>query len=141
MAAKAREIFCNVPDSQGLEVWKRIHRHVYSTTERRQDELYHAIHNPKVAHSPQEVSAVLEDWDTNQRLFKELGGIPLREDELEHLVLKIVPANIRDDLIFKLREFRSWQQVKDHIRENARLLMVYGKGASVNLAVPEKLDD
>ena len=73
LTSKAREIFCNVNDSQGFEAWRRIHRHIFSTTERRQDELYHIIHNPKVAHSPQEVHGVLEDWDTNQRLYKELG--------------------------------------------------------------------
>ena len=83
LTAKAREIFCNVPDSQGFEAWRRINRHhIYSTTERRQDELYLAIHNPKSAHGPQDVSGVLEDWDTNQRLYRELGGVPLREDEL-----------------------------------------------------------
>ena len=52
LTGRAREIFCNVQDSQGFEAWRRVHRHIYSTTERRQDELYHAIHNPKRAGTP-----------------------------------------------------------------------------------------
>ena len=142
LTGRAREIFCNVQDSQGFEAWRRIHRHIYSTTERRQDELYHAIHNPKRASTPQEVSGVLEEWDTNQRVFKELGGVPLREDELNNLVLKIVPDKIREDLIFKLRDFKSWHEIKDYIQENARLLMVYGgKHSPVNLATPDNMDE
>ena len=39
LTGAAREIFCNVEDSQGLEVWRRVHRHIYSRSERRQDEL------------------------------------------------------------------------------------------------------
>ena len=35
LTAKAREIFCNVSDSQGFEAWRRVHRHIFSTTERR----------------------------------------------------------------------------------------------------------
>ena len=146
---KAREVFCNVPDSHGFEAWRRIHRHIYATTERRQDELYHAIHNPKAAQHAHEVAGVLEDWDTNQRLFGELGGVPLREDELKNLVLKIVPEKIRDDLIFKIKGFKSWLEIKDYIKENARMMMNYsGKAAPVHLADTEldeatmaKLDD
>ena len=76
LTGKAREIFCNVGDSQGFEAWRRISGLIYSMTERRQDELYRVIHNPRSAASPQDVHGVLEEWDTNQRLFRELGGIP-----------------------------------------------------------------
>ena len=36
----AKEIFSNTDQSNGLEVWRRIHALIYATTERRQDELY-----------------------------------------------------------------------------------------------------
>ena len=139
LTAKAREIFCNVPDSQGLEAWRRIHCHIYSKSERRVDELYQAIHHPKAAPNPQDVSAVLEEWDTNQRVYAELGGVPLRDDELRNIVLKIVPHIIRENLVFKMHDFYSWSQCKDYIKENARRLVVYGKPTSLNLAdVAEK---
>ena len=134
LTGKAREIFCNVGDSQGFEAWRRINGLIYSMTERRQDELYRVIHNPRSAASPQDVHGVLEEWDTNQRLFRELGGIPLRDDELRNIVLKIVPGIIRDNLIFKLKDFRNWSEVKDYIKENARLLRVYGKSTALHLA-------
>ena len=101
----AREIFCNVPDSEGFEAWRRIHCHIYCRTERRRDELYRQIHDPKSANNAQDVAGMLEEWDTNQRLHRNLGGIDLRFDELKNIVLKIIPKIIRDNLVFKLKEF------------------------------------
>ncbi len=57
----AGEVFCNVPDSQGFEAWRRVNRLIFSKSEQRLDELYRLIHNPKVAGGPAEVQAVLED--------------------------------------------------------------------------------
>ncbi len=129
----AREIFCNCQDSRGLEAWRRINRLIFSRTEQRHDELYKLIHNPRSASNPAEVQAVLEEWTTNQRLFKEIGGVPLREDELRNLVPKVVPAIIRDQLIFKLRDFKTWNELKEYVHENARLLMVYGRSSPAKL--------
>ena len=133
LTGAAREIFCNCQDSQGLEAWRRINRLIFSRTEQRHDELYKLIHNPRSASNPAEVQAVLEEWTTNQRLFKEIGGVPLREDELRNLVLKVVPAIIRDQLIFKLRDFKTWNEIKEYVHENARLLMVYGRSSPAKL--------
>ena len=59
------------------------------------------------------MSAVMEEWDTNQRLYGELGGVPLRDDELKSIVLKIVPGSIQNDLIFKLSDFKTWMEAED----------------------------
>ena len=130
----AREIFCNVPDSEGFEAWRRVYCHIFSRTERRRDELYRQIHDPKGTTKPHEVAGILEEWDTNQRLYKDLGGVPLRFDELRSIVLKIIPELLRDNLVFKLNDFRTWHELKEWIKENARLLMVYSKPTPVNLA-------
>ena len=45
------------------------------------------IHNPGAAKGPADVTTALETWDTNQRLYKEVCGIPLRLDELKDTVL------------------------------------------------------
>ena len=74
LTGAAREIFSNTDSSQGLEVWRKIHLLIYSKTERRQDELYVKIHNPNAAAHAGEVSKALEEWDTNQRFFRVVGG-------------------------------------------------------------------
>ena len=79
LAGAAREIFCNTGQSQGFEVWRKIHALIYAKTERRRDELYVKIHNPKAAAHAGEVSRSLEEWDTNQRIFR-VNGIPLRDN-------------------------------------------------------------
>ena len=75
----AREIFCNVGDFQGLEVWRRINMKINDKGEKTRDELSEKIQNPKGTHKCEETAQVLGKWDTNQRLFMEAGGLALRD--------------------------------------------------------------
>ena len=105
---------------------------IFSRSEKRQDELYSKIHAPRVATSLADVPGAFEEWDTNQRLYREIGGVPLREDELRNLAFKMVPGVIREQLIFKLRELHAWDDVKEWVREHARLLVVHGRSSPAN---------
>ena len=136
LTGAALAIHANCGESNGFEVWRRIHQSIFSRAERRQDELYTKIHNPRAAANAQDVAAALEEWDTDQRRYCMGKGVPLRDDELRNLVMKLVPANIRDQLVYKRQEPWSWEQLKDWIREHARLHAVYGKPSSVHLAEP-----
>ena len=49
LVGAANEIFSNTEQSNGLEVWRRIHALICATTERRQEEHYRNIHNPNQA--------------------------------------------------------------------------------------------
>ena len=48
--------------------------------------------------------------------------------------MRLVPANIRDQLVYKIQEPWSWEQLKDWIREHARLHDVYSKSSPAHLA-------
>ena len=80
---------------------------------RRQDELYVKIHNPRAATRAHDVAAALEEWDTNQSSYCHCDGVPLREDELRNFVMKLVPAKIWGQLIYKTREPETWKQLKN----------------------------
>ena len=137
LTGAAREIFCNVGAGQGLEVWRRIHVTIYSKTEKRREIYYDKIHHPKSAANPSEVAKALEEWDTNQRIFRSLGGTALRDDELRAMLLKIVPENIRMKVIERGHDRPSepWDDLKDYVKEFARLLMVHtGKQVPAHLA-------
>ena len=129
LTGAALAIHANCGESNGFEVWRRMNQAIFARAERRQDELYTKIHNPRAAANAQDVAAALEEWDTNQRLFGMGGGVKLRDDELRNLVMKLVPANIRDQLVYKIQEPWSWEQLKDWIREHARLHDVYSKSS------------
>ena len=51
LTAAAREIFFNVADSPGFELWRRINLLIFSRSEKRQDELYSKIHAPRLVTS------------------------------------------------------------------------------------------
>ena len=134
LTGAALAIHANCGESNGFEVWRRINDAIFSRAERRQDELYTKIHNPRAATSIHDVAAALEEWDTNQRLFGQGGGVALRDDELRNLVMKVVPAILRDQLVYKIQEPWPWEQLKDWIREHARLHAVYSKSSPAHLA-------
>ena len=135
----AREIFSNVDDSNGLEVWRRMHKHIFSKNESRRAGFYRLIHNPRAAKGPADVPSALEEWDTNQRLYRQVGGTPLRIDELKETILELVPWTIRKELILKLRDdTSSWTKIKHDIIEHARLLTVYGGKGNSNLMLTEE---
>ena len=56
---EAREIFCNVGESHGLEVWRRITNKINDRGEMRRDELYEHIHHPKGTAKCENVARVL----------------------------------------------------------------------------------
>ena len=140
LTAAAREIFCNVEDFNGLEVWRRIVLKINHKGERRRDELFDLVQHPKGTDKCEEVAAVMEDWDTNQRVFVEAGGDPLRDAEKDRILKKIVPGILVNELI--LREFRDWAETKDWVMEKARLLAVHtSKGTKpLNVVEPEDVD-
>ena len=105
---------------------------VFSRCEKRQDELYSKIHAPRIVTSLADVLGAVEEWVTNQRLCEEIGSVPLRDEELRNLVLEIVPGVIRELLILKLRELHSWDDVKELVRDHARLLVVHGRSSPAN---------
>ena len=59
-------------------------------------------------------------------LHAQVGGVPLRDDELRNVVMKVVPSVIREQLVFKLENFGSRSDIEDCICEKARILVVYG---------------
>ena len=77
LTGAAHEIFSNTGQSNGLEVLRKIHALIFVAIERRQDELYEKINNPKLAANASEVAGALENWNTNQRLHRGCGGVAL----------------------------------------------------------------
>ncbi len=121
---EAREIFCNVEDSHGLEVWRRICNKINDRGERRRDELYEHIHHPKGTTKCEDVARVLEEWDTNQRLYREAGGEPLRDEEKKRIARKIIPEILANQLILQTQDFTTWSAMTEYIKEKARLIAV-----------------
>ena len=69
-----------------------------------------------------DVAAVMEDWATQQRLYKEAGGEDLRTEEKRVIVKKIIPEIIKQQLVLQVHEFKEWADMKEYILERARQL-------------------
>ena len=133
LTGAAREIYGNVEQGNGLEVWRRINKHIFSKNEQRRAELYQHVHNPRAAAKPSDVASALEEWDTSQRLYREVGGKDLNGDDLKEIVMRLLPWSVKKDLISKLNDFATWDGLKNHIKEHARVLMIHFPKAGVGL--------
>ena len=98
---------------------------IFATNKRRQDEFYDKIHKPKAAANASKVASALEDGDTNQGLQRGVGGVPLREEELRNLLLKMLPNDMRIHVLQNMRTFLYWGALKGCVKEHARLIMVH----------------
>ena len=74
LVGAAKEIFDNVSEFQGLEVWRRLCDKINVFGENRRDELYEKVRHPRGTNKFEEVGRVIEEWDTSQRLFVLAGG-------------------------------------------------------------------
>ena len=113
LTGAAHDIFYNSGQSNGLKVWRKIHALIYVATERRQDELYEKIHNPKPAANASQVAGALENWDTNQRLHRRCRGDALRDAELRSLLLKILPLDMKIHVLQVMNIYPTWEGLKD----------------------------
>ena len=136
----AKEMYRNAPTSNGLEVWRRLHRHIFSRNEQRRAELFRQIHRPRAATKPSEVASALEEWETLRRLHREVGGTPLREEELKERVLDIVPWEIKKDLIRQRNDGTPWRKMLDDIKDLARLSVGHGGKAAPAMNLTPDVD-
>ena len=133
LTGAAKEIFGNVDDSNGIEVYRRLHTHIFARNEHRRGELYMAIHNPRSVAKAADIPGALEEWETTQRLHREVGGAPLQDETLKELALKILPWEIKRELITKRSDGSSWASMKESIKEHARVLVMYGGPGNAGL--------
>ena len=138
LVGAAREIFCNVPESRGLEVWRRISQKINDRSEVRRDELYELVRHPVGTKKYEEVAQIVETWDTNQRLYSEAGGGNLPDDDRKRIFKKMLPDLIRDSLILQANSHSTWESLKNHVLEKARELAVNSGTKPLHLAEPDK---
>ena len=86
---------------------------------------------------------ILLQLDTNQRLYRDAGGVALRDDEFRSIVKKMIPDVIRDQIILSTHQFNSFMDMKEYIREKARAMTVArsAKSTAVHMVEDEFGED
>ena len=124
LTGAAMEMFNNVSDFQGLEVWRRMFQKINIWGERRRDELAEVVNNPKAAGKPEELAKAIEAWDTSHRKFLACGGQALPEYDRLRIFRKLIPRELSSEMI--ARDFKDYQSAKDWALEMARRIVVQG---------------
>ena len=139
LTGAAMEIFNNVSDFQGLEVWRKMSQKINVWGERRRDELAEVVNNPKPAGKPEDLAKMIEAWDTSHRQFLACGGQALMEYDRLRILRKMVPQQLLNEMI--ARDFRDYQAAKEWALEMARRLVVQGRHSKLLLAEVHTITD
>ena len=122
LTGEALEIFRNVQVSNGLEVWRRLAVNIADKNPARKDDLLNLISNPAKTNNIDEVDKVLESWDTNLRIYRELGGEELSEDMKKHILKKIVPHSLTEGLTMHNLESASFATIRGWMQQKAKAI-------------------
>ena len=122
LTGSAFEIFSNVPISNGLDVWRRLMNKVNDKSPARKDELLHLINNPGKTSKCEDMDKLLESWDTNLRIYRELGGEELSEDQKKHILKKMIPQILVDGMIMQNQNSTSFEALRQWIQEKAKAI-------------------
>ena len=139
LTGAAMEIFNNVSDFQGLEVWRKMSQKINVWGERRRDELAEVVNNPKPAGKPEDLAKMIEAWDTSHRQFLACGGQALMEYDRLRILRKMVPQQLLNEMI--ARDFKDYQAAKEWALEMARRLVVQGRHSKLLLAEAHTITD
>ena len=118
----AFEIFSNVPISNGLDAWRRIMNKVNDKSPARKDELLTLINSPGKATKCEDVDKLFESWDTNTRIYRELGGEEVSNDSKKHIMKKIIPQILVYGMIMQNQASMSFVTLRDWIQGKAKEL-------------------
>ena len=87
-------MFANVPRHNGLEAWRRIYEPINEDNILIRKDLLPLITNPKAASSIDAIPLALENWDTNQRLYKAAGGDDISEQQKRLTFIQMLPRDV-----------------------------------------------
>ena len=99
----------------GIEVWRRLRKHVHSGSDIRRHALRGQTWNPSHARSVADVNTCVGHWGTKIREYTAAGGQVTDEDK--RLVLpKLLPKALAEDLLMKVSGFGSSQRPMEHVK-------------------------
>ena len=87
-------VFGNVPRHSGLEAWRRVAEPINDDKTMIRKDLLPLITKPRGASSLDGISAAIEDWDTNIRLFKAAQGSEAVDETKRLTLLQMLPQDV-----------------------------------------------
>ena len=109
-----KRTFAKLPRHNGFEAWRRIVELVDEDKASVRKDLLPLPTNPKPATPMGDLTAALEAWDTNKRLFEKADGVLPVSDQERLALVGLLPSDISANVIMQmeLRGFESFEQVK-----------------------------
>ena len=114
--ASAKRTFANVPRHNVFEAWRRVVEPVNEDKALIRKDLFPLVTNPKAASSMDDLTAALEAWETNKRLFEKADG-KLPDHEQERLAfVGILPHDISANVIMEMEKpgFSTFDEIKKY---------------------------
>ena len=132
VSGDADEAYNLCPSGNGFDVWRALQHVVFRGSEMRRLNLENRVRDPKAARDLGQIRSCVQTWATDYKEFKDLGGTALSERDRKTYLLKILPKDLRENLILNTSQFEMYVDFK-HFVLNRSDEMVHLRGGSGNI--------
>ena len=85
----------------GLEAWRKIYAHIINGVKLHNMGLRDQVFQPKEVRNYHDVNGAISDWESIYRDYLDTDGRPMTPYEEKMTVLKILPAAMRDNMLWR----------------------------------------
>ena len=110
-------MFRNVPRHNGAEAWRRIAEPIQEGRELRQQQFQGRVLRPKAAGRVEDIPSVLEQWESDYRLFRESGGAELEDTQRRRIFIGMLPPDVAVYVTLQMKLYPTFDSLKTFVRE------------------------
>ena len=124
-------------------MWRRVLEDTCQETKAEKLSLDHAVMQPKPCSTPEQIPMALERWMTSLQTYLDAGGEQLDDDRKKSSILKILPWNIQERVLWDFDDYKSCDQLISWIKAKVRITTSWKRpgGAEAHSVETEELDE
>ena len=141
LSGDADDAYNLVETCNGVDAWRAVQSVIYRGSEMRRLGLETKVREPKAARDLVGVRKCLQDWESDYKEYLEVDGTRMSERDRKTYLLKILPKDMRENLILNTSQFEQYLDFKNFVL-NRTDEMIHLRGGSTgghhgaNLAAP-----
>ena len=124
VSGTAMTIFESIEVLSGLDAWRQLHNHIQKGSATRRLTLREPAIHPRAARSEEEISMAITKWETDYKRYLEAGGSELNDEDLRMTLLQLLPQQLREALLWRATESRSYGEFREHVRIKAEQILM-----------------
>ena len=141
LSQDAYDIFLNVERSMGFEAWRRVVRGITKRSQADLLKLEDKVLSPPAVAKEQDVLMAIVRWEGALKEYQTAGGEELSDRRRRGGLLRMLPINLRNKVIWDFGADKSTEATIEWLRERLRATSSWGDGGQPVAAIEVNDDD